>query len=306
MFWKTTVPNEQNEQDEALREMLSKVRRIEIRSRRAVNQVLAGEYHSVFKGRGMEFDEVREYMPGDEIRDIDWNVTARTGKPFVKRYVEEREQTVFFLVDLSASGLFGSGDRLKSEVVAEICAVLAFSAIKNQDRVGLMTFTDEVEQHIPAQKGSKHVLRVIRELLFAKPRGRKTDIAHALDSVNRVLKRRAIIFLVSDFLSDDFRKPLMVTNRRHDLTALHIRDGREEELPAAGIVELEDAETGESRLVDCSEKKVREFYASTNQQRLLELERLFRSLGVDQVPLRVEQDYIEALVKFFRLRAKRL
>ena len=290
---------------EAIRDILRRVRRIEIRSRRAVNDVMAGEYHSVFKGRGMEFDEVREYAPGDEIRDIDWNVTARTGRPFVKRYVEEREQTVVFVVDVSASGEFGTGGRLKGEVAAEICAILAFSAVKNNDRVGLLTFSDRIEDLIPPKKGRTHVLRVIRQLLFAKPQGRKTDLTLAIDTLNKVVKRRAIVFLVSDFLTSDLRRPLMLANRRHDLIAVRVGDIREGVLPAVGIVELEDAETGESILVDTSDRRVRERFEEFNQRRILALDRLTQSLGIDTVPVPTEGDYLDPLVRYFRRRAKR-
>ncbi|MBN1867526.1 DUF58 domain-containing protein [Candidatus Sumerlaeota bacterium] len=290
---------------EAIREILRRVRRIEIRSRRTVHDVMAGEYHSVFKGRGMEFDEVREYAPGDEIRDIDWNVTARTGRPFVKRYVEEREQTVFFVVDVSASGAFGTGRRMKGEIAAEICAVLAFSAVQNNDRVGLITFSDRIEELIPPKKGRNHVLRVIRELLFARPEGRGTDLALALDTLVKVLKRRAIVFLVSDFLTPDVRRPLMIANRRHDLVAVRVGDPRETVLPPAGIIAFEDAETGEAILVDTSDRRVRERFEEFNERRGVALDRLMQSLGIDNIAIRTEGDYLEPLVRFFRLRAKR-
>ena len=297
--------SESSENNETMREILKRVRQIEIRSRRTVNDVLAGEYHSVFKGRGMEFDEVREYEPGDEIRDIDWNVTARTGRPFVKRFVEEREQTVFFVVDVSASGEFGTDRRMKGEIAAEICAILAFSAIQNNDRVGLVSFSDRVEEMIPPKKGRKHVLRVVRELLFAQPNGRGTNVPLALDTVNQLLKRRSIVFVVSDFLSGDLRRPLMITNRRHDLIAIRISDPREEILPPVGIVELRDAETGESMLVDTSNRLVRELFAQSNQRRQLGLEKEFHSLGVDHIDVRTSEPYLNPIVKFFRMRAKR-
>ena len=300
-----TSSNKSTGNGERMREILKRVRQIEIRSRRTVNDVLAGEYHSVFKGRGMEFDEVREYEPGDEIRDIDWNVTARTGRPFVKRYVEEREQTVFFVVDVSASGEFGTDRRMKGEIAAEICAILAFSAIQNNDRVGLLSFSDRVEEMIPPKKGRKHVLRVVRELLFAQPNGRGTNVPLALDTVNQLLKRRSIVFVVSDFLSGDLRRPLMITNRRHDLIAIRISDPREEVLPPVGIVELKDAETGESMLVDTSNRLVRELFAQSNQRRQLGLEKAFHSLGVDHIDIRTSEPYLNPIVKFFRMRAKR-
>jgi uncharacterized protein (DUF58 family) len=290
---------------EAIREILRRVRRIEIRSRRAVDDVMGGEYHSVFKGRGMEFDEVREYTPGDEIRDIDWNVTARTGRPFVKRYVEEREQTVFFVVDVSASGAFGTGRKMKGEVAAEICAVLAFAAVRNNDRVGLLTFSDRIEELIPPKKGRNHVLRVVRELLFARPEGRGTDLTLALDTLVKVLRRRAIVFLVSDFLAPDLRRPLMIANRRHDLIVIRVGDAREAQLPSAGMIAFEDAETGEAILVDTSDRRVRERFEEFNQRRYTALDRMMRSLGIDDVAIRTEGDYLEPIVRYFRLRAKR-
>lgn len=290
---------------EAMREILKRVRQIEIRSRRAVNDIMAGEYHSVFKGRGMEFDEVREYAPGDEIRDIDWNVTARTGRPFIKRYVEEREQTVFFVVDVSASGQFGTHQRMKGEIAAEICSVLAFSATKNNDRVGLLRFSDRVEELMPPKKGRKHVLRVVRQLLFARPQGKGTDIALAIDTLNKILKRRAIVFVVSDFLAPELRRPLMLANKRHDLIAIRLSDPREEELPPVGILELRDAETGESMLVDSSNRAVRERYREANQLRQIALEKMFRSLGIDNIPVRTNEPYLDNIVRYFRQRAKR-
>lgn len=300
-----STPATQTIDSERMRELLRRVRQIEIRSRRAVQDVMGGEYHSVFKGRGMEFDQVREYSPGDEIRDIDWNVTARTGRPFIKRYVEEREQTVFFLVDASASGVFGTTGRMKGEIAAEICAVLAFSAIKNNDQVGMLSFTDAVEELIPPQKGRKHVLRVVRQMLFGQAQGRGTDIALAVDTLNRLLKRRAIVFLVSDFLAPELRQPLLRANRRHDLVAIHLLDPREAELPPVGIIELHDAETGRTMLVDAASRRVRERYANSNRLRLLGLEKTFQQTGVDHITIRTDQPYLEPIVRFFRMRAKR-
>jgi uncharacterized protein (DUF58 family) len=296
---------QENQDTERMREILRRVRQIEIRTRRAVQDILGGEYHSVFKGRGMEFDEVREYAPGDEIRDIDWNVTARTGRPFIKRFVEERQQTVFFLVDVSASSVFGSTGQLKSEMAAEICAILAFSAIQNNDRVGLLTFSGEVENLIPPAKGRKHVLRVVRELLFATPQGRRTNIALAIDTLNKVLKRRAIVFLVSDFIAPDLRRPLMLANRRHDLIVVRLGDAREEELPSAGILSLHDAETGERMLVDTSSRGVRERFDEYNRRRRMDLDRMFVSLGIDNIQVRTGEPYLEPIMRFFRMRAKR-
>jgi uncharacterized protein (DUF58 family) len=297
--------------DQNIRDILHRVRRIEIRSRHAVQDALGGEYRSVFKGRGMEFDETREYQSGDEIRDIDWNVTARTGKAFIKRYVEEREQTVFFVVDVSASGVFGSQHEMKGEIAAKICAVLAFAAIQNKDRVGLLTFSDRVESLIPPEKGRKHVLRVLRELLYGKPQGQGTDLNLAIDTLNRTLKRKAIVFLVSDFLLEEPRKALARAKRRHDLTLIRLTDPREEELPPAGIVELEDAETGEVMLVDTASRAARLRFAASNQLRQSTHEKLARSLGIDEIVVRTDASgpedmaYLDPIMKFFRLRAKR-
>ena len=222
-----------------------------------MNDVLAGEYTSVFKGRGMEFDEVREYMPGDDVRTIDWNVTARMDRPYVKRFVEERELTVFFLVDLSASGAFGSVKKLKNEIAAEFCALLSFSAVKNNDKVGLIVFTDRVELYVPPKKGTTHVLRLIRELLNFKPKAAKTDIGGTLDYFGKVAKKRAVVFLVSDFQSEGFEKAMRIISKRHDLIAVPVTDPREVRLPNVGLIELEDAETGEMVLVDTSSAAVR-------------------------------------------------
>ena len=244
------------------KELLKKVQHIQIKANRLVNDVLAGEYSSVFKGRGMEFDEVRLYVPGDEVRTIDWNVTARTGMPHVKRFVEERELTVLLLVDQSPSGQFGTATQLKSEVMAEICALLAFSAIRNNDKVGLILFTDQVEKFVPPKKGKKHVLRVIREMLQHKPEGRSTDIGSALEFLMRVQKRRCVAFLLSDFIAEteSFEKPLKLANRRHDLVTLTIADPTEVRLPALGLLELEDAETGDVMVVDSGNLNVRTSY----------------------------------------------
>jgi uncharacterized protein (DUF58 family) len=288
------------------KELAKKIRYIQIYTSKAVNDVLAGEYHSVFKGRGMEFDEVREYTPGDEIRTIDWNVTARMGHPFVKRYVEERELTVLFLVDLSASGTFGSVDKFKNEVAAEVCALLAFSAIKNNDKVGLIVFTDGIELFIPPAKGVSHVLRLIRAVLGFQPKGKRTDIALALDFLGRVTHKRAVVFLVSDFLAERFEKPLGVVAKRHDLVAITLADPRESGLPKIGLVELEDAETGETVVVDTSNESVRREYERLARQRRERLLGLFRSRGIDHVELLTGRDHVRDLTVFFRMRERRL
>ncbi|OQX88612.1 DUF58 domain-containing protein, partial [candidate division KSB1 bacterium 4484_87] len=258
------------------KEVLKKVKRIEIATRGLVNDVFSGEYHSVFKGRGMEFSEVREYQPGDDIRTIDWNVTARMGHPFVKVFEEERELTVMLLVDVSSSGEFGTFERMKAEIATEICALLAFSAIKNNDKVGLIIFTDQIEKFIPPKKGKSHVLRVIRELLYHKPEGTKTDISSALEYLNRVTRRRSVVFLVSDFISSDYDKALQIANRRHDIVAITVTDPREVEMPNVGFVELEDAETGEIVLVDTSVGSVRQLYQRNTTKEIESREKLFR------------------------------
>ncbi len=291
------------------RELIKKIRYIQIYTSKAVNDVLAGEYHSVFKGQGMEFDEVRAYQPGDDIRTIDWNVTARTGHPYVKRYVEEREITVFFLVDLSKSGSFGSREKLKNEVAAEFCALLAFSAIKNNDKVGLIVFTDTIQLFIPPAKGTSHVLRLIRELLVFEPgKIRKktgTDIALALDYLGRVLHKRGVVFLVSDFLDQNFEKPLRVLARRHDLIAVKVSDPRELALPDVGLLEIQDAETGEIVVIDTGSKTVRSRYTHLAEEKNRALSDLFQSTGIDQIQLLTDRDYVLDLVKFFRKRMKK-
>ena len=287
------------------RELAKKIRRIQIYTSKAVNDILAGGYESVFKGRGMEFDEVRAYQPGDDIRTIDWNVTARTGAPYVKRYVEERELTVIFLVDLSASGEFGSMDRMKNEIAAEFCALLAFSAIKNNDKVGLIVFTDCIEMFIPPKKGVSHVLRLIRELLYFSPRKTRTDINGALDYMGRVIRKRGVVFLVSDFLAADFAKSMRVLARRHDMIAVSVTDPRETSLPNVGLIELEDAETGESILVDTGNARIRELYANLGQERSARLTQLFGRMSVDYIGLHTDQDYVRDLVRFFKTREQR-
>ena len=288
------------------KELAKKIRFIQIYTSKAVNDVLAGEYHSVFKGRGMEFDEVREYTPGDEIRTIDWNVTARVGHPYVKRYVEERELTVMFVVDLSASGTFGSTEKRKNEVAAELCALLAFSAIKNNDKVGLIVFTDVIELYIPPKKGLSHVLRLIHDLLDFKPLQTRTDIGQALDYLGRVSHRRAVVFLVSDFQAEGYEKRLRVVARRHDLIAVSITDPREARLPNVGLVELEDAETGERVLIDTGSERVRREYEKAGRERADGLAEMFRSGGIDHINLVSGRDYVRDLVRFFRMRERRL
>jgi uncharacterized protein (DUF58 family) len=283
-----------------------KIRYIQIYTSKAVNDMLAGEYHSVFKGRGMEFDEVREYRSGDEIRSIDWNVTARMGAPYVKRFVEERELTVIFMVDLSASGTFGSVYKLKNEISAELCALLAFSAIKNNDKVGLIIFTDQVEMFIPPAKGTTHVLRLIRELLEFSPGRSNTDIAAGIEYLARVTNRKAVVFLVSDFIGEGYEKKLRVIGKRHDLIAVSVTDPREVKMPNVGMVELEDAETGKTVLLDTSSRITRKNYEKRCLERQGRLREILRSMDIDQVEIFSDQDYLGELVKFFRTRERRL
>ncbi len=288
------------------KEILKKVKRIEIATRGLVNDVFSGEYHSVFKGRGMEFAEVREYQIGDDIRNIDWNVTARSGHPYVKVFDEERELTVMLLVDVSSSGNFGTTSQMKGEVAAELCAVLAFSAIKNNDKVGLMIFSDKIEKFIPPRKGKQHVLRVIREILYFKPEDSRTDLNVALEYLSRVIKRKSIVFLISDFLTENYEKSLQVANKKHDIIAIDIIDPREVEMPSVGLLELEDAETGETVMVDTSNPAIRgSFYSQSKEERETR-EKFFKSIGVDNININTDRSYVEPITKFFRMRARRL
>ena len=287
-------------------EILNKIRRIDIRTRHMVNDVLGGQYESVFKGQGMEFEEVREYQPGDDVRSIDWNVTARMGRPFLKKYVEERELTVMLLLDVSASSTFGSVKQRKGELSAELCAVLAFSAIKNNDKVGLIVFTDRIELYVPPQKGRRHVLRVISEALSFEPDGRGTDIAVALEYLNRVTIRRTVTFLISDFMAAYYEKSLQIANRRHDIIALTITDPRELEMPDVGILALEDAETGKRIQIDTKVRRVRETYQRLAADKAQQISRILRSANVDTIDVFTDKPYIEPLMKFFRMRERRL
>jgi len=286
-------------------EILRQVRRIEIYTNRVVNETMAGRYESVFKGRGIEFDEVREYQPGDEVRSIDWNVTARTGRPHIKRFVEERELMVMCLVDLSRSTAFGSVRQLKNQLAAELCAVLAFSAIKNHDKVGLLIFTDRIERFIPPKKGLRHVLRVIREVLSFEPVGHGTDMRGALEYLNRVVRHKSVAFLISDFVIGDLRSPLAVTNRRHDVIAMHLVDPRQETLPSIGWLRLEDAETGQMTIVNSASAAVRQRYERWEAERRERLQGMWRGAGVDAVEIRTDRPYVDPLLRFFRMRAHR-
>jgi uncharacterized protein (DUF58 family) len=293
--------------------IMSGMRQLEIRTRRMVNDSLAGSYHSVFKGRGMDFDEVREYNPGDEVRTIDWNVTARAGKAFVKKFTEERELTILLLVDISASGNFGSAAMSKRDLAAELASVLAFSAIRNSDKVGLILYTDRIERYLPPKKGRRHVLRVVRDILYHEPQGRGTDTVKALEVLRNVLHRRAIVFLISDFESAGdpvaaraaLRRGMRHTNSRHDLVAVHVEDPREQELPDVGILALEDAETGEIVELNTGSAAVRKRFKEASAERRRKLVNDFRSEGVDTLQLQTDTPYIPALQRFFKNRERR-
>jgi uncharacterized protein (DUF58 family) len=288
------------------RDIVRQVRRLQIRARRAVEDLLGGEYHSVFKGVGIAFEEVREYQPGDDIRAIDWNVTARMGHPFVKRFIEERELTVMLMVDGSASNQFGTRLQPKREIAAEIAAILAFSAITNNDKVGLIVFTDKVERFVPPRKGTRHVLRIIRDILFFQPTRPGTSLREGLDYLNRVLHRRAIVFLLSDFLDTGFEKAFKRTGKRHDLIAVPISDPRENELPSVGLLQMEDAETGRQILVDTSSAAVREAFAARARQRRAALRQLSHGARIDLIEVSTDGGHLDALIRFFRLRERRL
>lgn len=287
------------------KEILKKVRKIEIRTKGMVNNILGGEYQSAFKGRGMEFAEVREYNYGDDIRQIDWNVTARTGDPFIKQFEEEREQTLMLCVDISPSGIFGSKNQSKMDLSIEICAVLAFSAIKNGDKVGLVLFTDEIEKVIPPKKGRKHVLRLIRDLLTTEPKGTGTDISEALSYVNRLLNRRAIVILASDFQDENYDRQMKITSRKNDLVNILINDELENKLPDLGLIPLKDAETGEEILVDSSSEKVRREYQKKRKIQKEKLRDRFLRMQIDTIELNTNRSYIRPLMSFFRRRVHR-
>ena len=286
-------------------EQLKAVRKIQIRTSHLVSDLFAGQYQSVFKGRGMEFAEVRHYLPGDDVRTIDWNVTARTGMPHVKRFVEERELAVMLLVDASASTHFGSVKQLKSEMAAEMAALFAFSAITNNDKVGLLIFSDHVELALPPKKGTRHVLRVIREVLSFTPRGHGTDIAAALEHLNRVTKRRCVTFVISDFLDTGARLALKIANRRHDVIAVVLDDPRDLALPDVGLIALQDAETGEQILLDTGDSRLRGEFEQRAAAARRERERMLRGIDVDAVVVRTDRPYTEALLRFFRMREHR-
>ena len=287
-------------------EILKKIRTLEIKTRGLVETAFAGDYHSVFKGRGMNFEDVREYQPGDEIRTIDWNVTARLGAAYVKKFTEERELTVILVVDVSASGDFGSTIQSKRELAAEVACLLAFSAIRNNDKVGLILFTDRVELFIPPKKGRSHTLRLIREILFFEPQGRGTEPALALDYLNNIVTRRAVVFFISDFQAPDFSRALAVSGRRHDFIAIHIRDEREKVLPNIGIITLEDAETGEQIEINTADRGTRGRFTDLADENETDLARTLRRNSIDAIALQTGKDYLPALRSFFKQRVRRL
>jgi uncharacterized protein (DUF58 family) len=288
------------------KEVLQTIRRIQITTSRMVTDVFAGHYHSVFKGQGMEFEEVREYQPGDDIRSIDWNVTARTGRPFIKKFVEERELTIMLIFDMSGSTYFGSVNKLKRQLAAELCSLLAMSAIKNNDKVGLIAFTDRIEKFVPPRKGLSHVLRLIREALYFEPEGKATDISGALEYLGRVTNRSTVSFIISDFLDTDYKKPLSIAGKRHDIVAISITDPRETELPDIGIINLEDPETGRDFLLDTSSEAVRKDFRMNSLKMLDERQQLFRSTNIDHIDIRTDVPYARELYKFFRMRERRI
>ena len=285
--------------------LLKKVRKIEIKTKGLSNHIFAGEYHTAFKGKGMAFSEVREYQPGDDIRSIDWNVTARYNSPFVKVFEEEREMTVMLLIDVSASGNFGTNQQFKRELATELAAILAFSAIKNNDKVGVIFFTDKVEQFIPPKKGKRHILRIIREVLAFEPKGKGTDISGALEYFSAVIKKRSICFILSDFMSKEFERPLKIASKKHDLVALRIHDTREDTLPNVGLVPMQDAETEKMLFVDTSSKKVRDNFAKNRAQATEKLRKLLPASGVDLIDITTGTDYVKPLINFFKNRGKR-
>lgn len=286
-------------------ELLRRVRKIEIRTKGLVNQIFSGEYHSVFKGRGMAFSEVRDYHFGDDIRLIDWNVSARFNHPYVKVFEEERELTVMLMVDVSGSGEFGTVQQMKKDIAAELSAILAFSAIKNNDKVGIIFFSDRVEKFIPPKKGRKHILRIVRELLDFQPRGRGTNITEALRYLTSAIKKRSIVFLISDFVAEGFEAAIRIAAKKHDLIAARLFDPRETEIPAAGLLRVLDAESGERIWVDSSDARVRRTYAEWWRQKAHHRNMIFRKAGVDRIDIRIDQSYIQPLMSFFRVREQR-
>ena len=287
------------------KELLKQVRQIEIRTKGLVNQVFSGEYHSVFKGRGMEFSEVREYQFGDDIRNIDWNVTARFGHAYIKIFEEERELTVILMVDLSGSLMFGSVSKTKQRIAAELSAILAFSALKNNDKVGLILFTNKIEKFVPLRKGRKHVLRIIREVLSFEAEGKATDIRGALEYMNNAIKKKSIAFLISDFMDEGYEKILRIGGRKHDLIGIVLDDRREKEIPNLGLLKLADAETGNERWIDTGSRKVRESLTRNHKEKEKVRNSIFIKSRLDKIEITTGSNYIQPLVQFFRRREKR-
>lgn len=285
------------------KELLKKVRKIEIKTRRLSDHIFGGEYHSTFKGRGMTFSEVRQYQFGDDVRNIDWNVTARYSEPFVKVFEEERELTMMLVVDVSGSGLFGTRTSFKRDLITEIAATLAFSATQNNDKIGLILFSDRIEKYIPPKKGRSHVLRIIRELLEYEPDSQKTDISQALSYLSRVMKKKAIVFVLSDFIAEDYQRTLKITSGRHDVTGIRVYDEREANIPNLGVVNMRDEETGETVLVDTSSKKVRNNYAKFYREKVDYFQESFRKSGAGNLSTRVDESYVKKLLGYFKMRA---
>ena len=307
------MSNDTTNSAEKTREILQRVHQIELKTNRLVNDTLAGQYHSAFKGQGMNFDEVREYSAGDEVKNIDWNVTARTGKPFVKKFVEERELTIMLMIDVSASGIFGSTEQTKRDLAAELGSMFAFSAIRNRDKVGLILFSDHIEHYLPPRKGNNHVLRVIRDILFFKPKGKKTNIAAALDHANQMLHRKAVIVLISDFMVNQpyeenlqrLIKKMDITNRKHDLIAINVSDPVEKRLPSCGYLAIEDIETGEQVYLNTRNKKTLEQFETLAKTRQENFDRLLKKKRIDRLSLETGQPYLKEIYKFFKLRTRR-
>ena len=302
----TPLPPVQAQQEKTISpEMIQKIRDIQIKTNHLVNHMMAGEYVSAFKGRGMEFREVRDYQHGDDIRLIDWNVTARMGRPFIKQFQEEREQTVLLLVDVSSSGQFGSSEKFKNEISAEIASILAFSAVKNNDKVGLIIFSDKIEHFIPPNKGRAHIWNVIRTILNFAPEGRQTDLNQPLKYLLNIQKRKCVVFLISDFQADGYEQSLRLARQKHDLIALAITDPRELELPKVGLVHLEDSETKETLLIDTNDSEMIQKFSAAKKKELRDRKKHFRSMGVDTIEIRTDQSLVTPIIEYFKMREKK-
>ncbi len=306
LFDWTQPPAAEEAKTEVSPELLQKVRAIQVKTNYLVNDIMAGEYVSAFKGRGMEFSEVREYQPGDDIRLIDWNVTARMGQPYIKEFREERELTLMLLVDVSSSGEFGSAGKLKSEIAAELASILAFAAIKNNDKIGLIVFSDRIEHYIPPKKGKANVWNIIRTILDFKPEGRRTDLSVPLEYLVNIRKRKTVSFLISDFQAEGYEKALKLAKQKHDIVVLHIIDPREQELPDVGLIHLEDAETGETLLVDTHDREMAAKFSQLVETNFLKEKKFFSSIGIDRIEIHTDRSLVEPVVRYFKLREKRL